>query len=224
MWRSKPAAMPGEGPPCAPSLAAAFACLCLLFTGGYWLYFTPTATISIDINPSIELGVNRFNRVVSVEGYNADGVKLAGELSVQYADYMDALNQVLANDTVAALLDADGVLTITVVGPEGEQPPICWQVWKPAPPTGKTPTAMPAPPRRWMRPMRRGSPMASTGLTWSCKPWRRTSPSRRPGMTMREIQELVQQLTGEEPATQTEHADETSSGHGHGQGGGRHGQ
>ena len=85
-----------------------------------WLYFTPTATISIDINPSIELGVNRFNRVVSVEGaYNADGVKLAGELSVQYADYMDALGQVLANDTVAALLDADGVLTITVVGPEG---------------------------------------------------------------------------------------------------------
>ena len=44
------------------------------------------------------------------------------------------------------------------------------------------------------------------------------------GMTMREIQELVQQLTGEEPATQTEHADETSSGHGHGQGRGRHGQ
>lgn len=70
-------------PALRPSLAAAFACLCLLFTGGYWLYFTPTATISIDINPSIELGVNRFNRVVSVEGYNADGVKLAGELSVQ---------------------------------------------------------------------------------------------------------------------------------------------
>ena len=108
-------------PALRPSLAAAFACLCLLFTGGYWLYFTPTATISIDINPSIELGVNRFNRVVSVEGYNADGVKLAGELSAQHADYMDALNQVLANDTVAALLDADGVLTITVVGPEGEQ-------------------------------------------------------------------------------------------------------
>ena len=58
-------------PALRPSLAAAFACLCLLFTGGYWLYFTPTATISIDINPSIELGVNRFNRVVSVEGYNA---------------------------------------------------------------------------------------------------------------------------------------------------------
>ena len=74
-----------------------------------------------DINPSIELGVNRFNRVVSGEGYNADGVKLAGELSLQYADYMDALDQVLANDTVAALLDADGVLTITVVGPAGEQ-------------------------------------------------------------------------------------------------------
>lgn len=167
-------------PALRPSLAAAFACLCLLFTGGYWLYFTPTATISIDINPSIELGVNRFNRVVSVEGYNADGVKLAGELSVQYADYMDALNQVLANDTVAALLDADGVLTITVVGPEGEQTTNMLAGVEACTANRKNAYCYAcSPPRRWMRPMRRGSPMASTGLTWSCKPWRRTSPSKK---------------------------------------------
>ena len=30
---------------------------------------TPTAYISIDINPSLELGINRFDRIVSVEGY-----------------------------------------------------------------------------------------------------------------------------------------------------------
>ena len=167
-------------PALRPSLAAAFACLCLLFTGGYWLYFTPTATISIDINPSIELGVNRFNRVVSVEGYNADGVKLAGELSVQYADYMDALNQVLANDTVAALLDADGVLTITVVGPEGEQTTNMLAGVEAC--TANRKNAIPLcllPRGGGCRPMRRGSPMASTGLTWSCKPWRRTSPSKK---------------------------------------------
>lgn len=104
-----------------PSLAVAFACLCLLFTGGYWLYFTPTATISIDINPSIELGVNRFNRVVTVEGYNADGEALASALSIQYADYNKAVNQVLANETVSTLLDGNGVMTITVIGPEGAQ-------------------------------------------------------------------------------------------------------
>ena len=39
------------------SLAAV--CLCLFFAlfGGHWLYFTPMAQISIDINPSIELSI-----------------------------------------------------------------------------------------------------------------------------------------------------------------------
>ena len=30
---------------------------------------TPVSAVSIDVNPSIELGVNRFDRVVAVEGY-----------------------------------------------------------------------------------------------------------------------------------------------------------
>mgnify|MGYP006964182038 CR=1 FL=1 len=49
------------------------ACLLLLFLGGRQFYFIPTVKISIDINPSMELGVNRFDRIVSVEGYNDDG-------------------------------------------------------------------------------------------------------------------------------------------------------
>ena len=51
------------------------AAVCLLFfmVGGHWLYFTPTARISIDVNPSIELEINRFDKVVSVDAYNDDG-------------------------------------------------------------------------------------------------------------------------------------------------------
>ena len=49
------------------------ACLLLLFLGGRQFYFIPTVKISIDINPSMELGVNSFDRIVSVEGYNDDG-------------------------------------------------------------------------------------------------------------------------------------------------------
>lgn len=68
-------------------------------------------------------------------------------------------------------------------------------------------------------------PWQVQGLPGAASPGARTITIEEvQGMTMREIQELVQQLTGEEPATQTEHAGETSSGHGHGQGGGRHGQ
>ena len=34
-------------------LASAFACVALLLFGGYWLYFTPTVEISIDVNPCL---------------------------------------------------------------------------------------------------------------------------------------------------------------------------
>ena len=73
-------------------IAAAAVCLFLVaLAGGSWLYLVPTAYISIDINPSLELGVNRFDRIVSVEGFNDDGARLAEQLDIKYMDYNDAL-------------------------------------------------------------------------------------------------------------------------------------
>lgn len=97
------------------------ACLVLAVLAGNWLYFTPTVEISIDINPSIELGVNRFDRVVTATGYNADGQALLDTLEVQNLDYNDAVEQIINSDTVAALLSGDGIVTIGVIGPDGEQ-------------------------------------------------------------------------------------------------------
>lgn len=99
----------------------AAACMLLLFLGGYWLYFTPTAEIGMDINPSIELAVNRFDRVISVEGWNDDGNELASSLNVRNLGYSEAVNQVLENEKVATLLSDDGVLTVTVVGDDKDQ-------------------------------------------------------------------------------------------------------
>lgn len=102
-------------------LIPAAACfLCMLF-GGYWIYFTPTVEISMDINPSIELSVNRFDRVVSVSGYNDDGQALADSLDIRYMHYADAVDRVLESEGVAALLTEDEVMTICVVGPDGAQ-------------------------------------------------------------------------------------------------------
>ena len=53
------------------------AAVILMMLTGHRVYFTATAKISIDINPSIELSVNRFNQVVAVNGYNKDGEVLA---------------------------------------------------------------------------------------------------------------------------------------------------
>ena len=56
----------------------------------------------MDINPSIELSVNRFDRVIAVTGFNEDGQVLSRELDVKYKDYAQAVEQVLCYDSVAA--------------------------------------------------------------------------------------------------------------------------
>lgn len=103
------------------SLVSAAACLLFLLLGGHWLYFTPTATISIDINPSIELGINRFNKVISVNSYNDDGQILADSLKIKFTDYTSAIQQILDNKHIAALLSGDEVMTIVITGPDGNQ-------------------------------------------------------------------------------------------------------
>lgn len=97
-------------------LLPALACLALLLLGGRWLYFTPSFAISIDVNPSLELGVNRFDRIVSVQGYNSDGQELADSLNLKYLNYAEAVNRVLSSDTVRALLAGNELLAIGVVG------------------------------------------------------------------------------------------------------------
>lgn len=65
----------------------ALASLCLLLMlalGSYWLFLVPTAFISIDLNPSLELSINRFDRVIAVQGYNDEGQAIADSLQLQY--------------------------------------------------------------------------------------------------------------------------------------------
>ena len=101
--------------------AGACACLLVLLLGGHWLYFTPTARISVDINPSLELDINRFDQVISVTGFNDDGRELSDTLDVKYKNYAAAIEQLLAHDTIAALLSDSEVMTITVVGPDEQR-------------------------------------------------------------------------------------------------------
>ncbi len=102
-------------------LVPAFACTVLLIIGGHWLYFTPTVEISIDINPSIELDINRFNRVISFEGYNDDGQKLTASLDIRFMDYLEAVTQIIEQEDVISLLSNDEVMTIAVIGTDSTQ-------------------------------------------------------------------------------------------------------
>ena len=101
-------------------IVPALACLVFLIVGSF-VYLTPTANISIDINPSIELGVNRFDRVVSVKSYNDDGKELKAQLDIKNMKITKAVEQVMANDTIEALLSKDEILTIGVIGNDKEK-------------------------------------------------------------------------------------------------------
>ena len=96
--------------------AASVLCLFLCAAGVCYLFFTPVTYISVDINPSLELGLNCFRRIVSVEGYNDDGTSLADSLDLKYLEYMDALDRILESDTIGTLLSGDDVLSLTVAG------------------------------------------------------------------------------------------------------------
>ncbi len=102
------------------ALAVSFALCCIIFMGKH-LYFTPTAVISIDVNPSLELDVNRFNKVIHVEGYNEDGMELAESLDVLYKNYEYAISEVLEAQWMQVYLQADEMLSIAVVQTEERQ-------------------------------------------------------------------------------------------------------
>lgn len=101
------------------ALCAACACLLLFCWGSGELYFTKAAEISIDINPSIELGINRFDRVISVNGFNEDGWELTKTLDVKYKNYMEAIEQIGSSEQIAALLAKDEIMTITIIDSDG---------------------------------------------------------------------------------------------------------
>lgn len=97
-------------------LTAAFACMAalVLATGIYFSYTTPVAAVSIDVNPSIELQVNLFDRVISVQGYNEEGTKLAESLSVENMNYTEAIDCILENETLLSYQNDGDQVEITV--------------------------------------------------------------------------------------------------------------
>lgn len=203
-------------------LIPALACLMLVLLGGwggYQVYFTPTSLISIDVNPSVELGVNRFDKVVSVEGFNQDGEALAAALDVKYMNYADALTSILGSDAFAAYADADAVVSIAVFGEdEGQCSEMLEQV--------ETCTAGHRNTHCYADSMEQAEAAHEAGL--SCGKYRAylelkaldpsVTPDEVRDLSMREIRDRIAALTGETPSAQSQSAGGTDAGAHHGEG------
>lgn len=96
-------------------LAACALVLTLGVAAGRWLYFTPVSSIHIKINPAIELQINRFGLVVDQQGENPDGKTLAEALDLRFLNYRSAVERLLEDEGVTALLDSGKAMSIYVV-------------------------------------------------------------------------------------------------------------
>lgn len=98
------------------------ACLFLLvLLGGYSVYRKPVSYISMDVNPSIELNINRFGKVVSAEAYNGSGRTAIKQISLKNISYMQAIDRLLKDENYSKYLKEDSVLVFTVVSDQSEE-------------------------------------------------------------------------------------------------------
>lgn len=97
------------------TFAAACAALLLAIgiTGYSWTK-TPVSYISIDVNPSIELSLNRFGRVVSATAFNAEGRKILETLSLKGKRDTTAVHEIIENETMQTFLSDEAELVLTV--------------------------------------------------------------------------------------------------------------
>ena len=96
-------------------LAAGLLSLTLLLSAG-GLWFLPAASISVDINPSMELKVNALDRVIALEGRNSDGAAVVKDLDVVGMTYDDAMQRLLLSEGLEPYLTDGSQITITVAG------------------------------------------------------------------------------------------------------------
>ena len=103
------------------ALSLAF-CAVLAF-GGYSYCNTPVNYVSLDINPSVELGINAFGNVVRVEGCNDDGELLLRERKLTHQSLAEAINALIQEASAQGFILDDGstVIALTIETEDEEE-------------------------------------------------------------------------------------------------------
>lgn len=97
--------------------AAALASVAVMFLLGmfsYNLYFAPIAYVDVDVNPSVELMLNRFDRVVGTRAYNEDGENILTGLYLNNKNYNDALIILIEAIGQKGYIQNDGLVSVTL--------------------------------------------------------------------------------------------------------------
>lgn len=79
-----------------------------------WMYGQEAAVISLDINPSIELSLNRFHRVISVRAWNVDGEALISGVRLKHQYYTEAVKTLLEKQKQTEDFNEASLIVFTV--------------------------------------------------------------------------------------------------------------
>lgn len=93
---------------------AVFALFLLCGGFSYRICFSPAAYIDIDVNPSVELTVNRLGKVIRYKAYNDDGKRLLEEVNIYGAGYDEAFEKLVDAMKADGYLGADSLMSVTV--------------------------------------------------------------------------------------------------------------
>lgn len=96
------------------STAAVLMAFSLVAITSHNLYFTETAYIDMDLNPSLAIAVNRFDRVIGIEAYNEEGEALQEAVGLKYKRYDDAVEELIEWMNQQGYLQETGLLSITL--------------------------------------------------------------------------------------------------------------
>lgn len=77
-------------------------------------YRIPTSYLSLDINPSVELGINTFGKVISAEAYNKDGETILNGQNVINGDVQSAVDTLVKSAAQNGFVAQDGSTVIAV--------------------------------------------------------------------------------------------------------------
>ena len=104
----------------AVKLLAAAACLCLIFLGSWRFLLSTYGTVRMQINPDVQISVNRLDYVTGLEGLNKDGEELVKGVGT-FGKKIDEVSNELADKAVEkGFLKEGGKISLTVKSGNGK--------------------------------------------------------------------------------------------------------
>ena len=95
--------------PVVGTMYAVAACLLLFIfgAGGYRAYNIEISTISLDVNPSIAMSLNRYDRIIDATGYNDESLAVLDSVSLKHKTYTEAIRTLLVSEPLSSRINSE---------------------------------------------------------------------------------------------------------------------